>query len=1055
MLRALIASSIRFRGVVIALSLVVVAYGAYVATHARIDVFPEFAPPLVVIPTEAAGLSPEEVEALVTRPVENAVNGVGGLDSLRSQSIQGLSVVTAIFREGTDIFRARQMVAERLAEAAGQMPVGVKPPAMAPLTSATSMMLTVGLTSAKRSLMDVRTFADWTVRPRLLGVPGVAKVAVFGGEVRQIQVQVRPERLSAHGLSIEEVLAAARMATGVRGAGFVETDAQRIFLRSEGQSLTPEQLGEAVVAGHTGASLRLKDIARVALGAEPKLGDGAIDGEPGVLLVVSNQYGANTLEVTEAVERALEEMRPTFDAEGITLHPALFRPANFISTAMSNVNGSLLLGGALVALVLFAFLLDLRTAFISFTAIPLSLLAAVLVLDRFGASINTITLGGFAIAIGVVVDDAIIDVENIWRRLRENRAVTEPRPLFDVVLDASLEVRSAVVYATFIVALVFLPVLTLSGVQGRLFAPLAAAFLLATLASLAVALTLTPALCFVLLRGAKHAEEPRYIRALKARHRAALEAVSLRPGLVIVLVAVLCLAALATLPFFGGAFLPELREGHFIVHMSAVPGTSLQESLRLGKGVTRELLKSPHVRSVAQQVGRAEKADDTWGTHYSEFHVDLKPLSGKEAEGAQAEVRETLAKFPGVYFAVKPFLTERIEETISGVTAEVAIKLFGDDLDILDQKAGEVAAVIRRIDGAADVQVESPPGTPEVVARLRPDRLRLFGYQPVEVLEALQTAYQGSVVGQAYEGSRVVDVAVILDPALRRDPEAVGRLRLSRRDGPRIPLGELAEVYPTTGRYAVLHDGTRRRQAVTCNVRGRDLVSFVAEARKRIGKDVAFPAGVYPVFAGAAEAQAQAQRELLLHSALAAVGIAVLLALVVGSFRNLLLVLANLPFALVGGVLAVFFGGGWLSVGSLVGFVTLFGITMRNSILMVSHFEHLVAIEGVPWGAEAALRGASERLVPILMTALVTGFGLLPLALGSGQPGREIEGPMAIVILGGLVTSTALNLLVLPALALRYGRFERSYQTTGLNDRSEIHATGGLQSPSDRPGRSR
>ncbi len=969
MLKTIVARSLRFRGIVLALACLAVGYGLYAASTARRDVFPEFAPPQVVIQTEASGLSPEEVEALVTRPIEAAVNGVGGLETIRSESIQGLAVVTATFREGTRILQARQLVGERLATLAGQLPQGVHAPAMVPPTSAASLVLVIGLTSGARSLMDLRTFADWTLRPRLLGVPGIAKVVVFGGEVHQMQVQVRPERLLGYGLAIEDVLAAARRATGVRGAGFVETEAQRIVLRTEGQRLTPTELGEAVLAHREGAVVRLRDVANVLNAPEPKVGDGAIDGHPGVLLVLSSQFGENTEEVTEAVERALDEMAPAFASERITLHPALFRPASFVQTAIDNVMHSLLLGGVLVAVVLFVFLFDLRTAFISLTAIPLSLLGAVIVLDRLGLTLNTLTLGGLAIAIGEVVDDAIIDVENIFRRLRENRARGVPRPAFEVVLEASLEVRSAVVYATFVVALVFVPVLTLSGLQGRLFAPLGIAYILAVLASLVVAMTVTPALSLALLaRGLGDGAEPRFILALKRQYRRFLGGLTGRPALVLGATLALCLGAVATLPFFGGSFLPDLREGHFIVHMSAVPGTSLRESLRVGAAVAEDLLRS-------------------------------------------------------LYFSMRTFLAERIEETLSGAGAQVVVNVFGDELGVIDETAREIARVLARIAGAVDVQVASPAGTPEMIVRLRPERLKQFGFRTLDVLDAVQAGYQGAVVGQTYEGSRVFDVTVILDPADRRDPESVGGLLLRNDAGLRIPLRELADVYPATGRSSVLHFATRRRQVVTCNVRGRDPASFVAEARRRIRAEVTFPAGVYPAFAGVTEARARAQRQLLLHSSIAGAGIGLLLWLVFKSFRTLTLVLANLPFALVGGVIAVSVTGGWLSVGSLVGFVTLFGITMRNSIMMVSHFEHLVAVEGLTWGREAALRGASERLVPVLATALVTGLGLLPLAVGSGTPGREIEGPMAIVILGGLVTSTVLNLLVLPTLALRFGRF--------------------------------
>jgi CzcA family heavy metal efflux pump len=1024
MLQGLVQFSIRFRGVVIALACVLVGYGIYAVNRAKFDVYPDFAPPRVVIQTEAPGLSPEEVEALVTRPVENAVNGVPNIESIRSQSIQGLSVVTAVFEEHSDVYRARQTVNERLSELAGEMPQGVKAPVMAPLTSAASLVLAIGLTSEKRSLMDVRTFADWTLRPRLLGVPGVAKVVNFGGEVRQLQVQVQPDRLAAFDLSIDDVLSAARASTSVRGAGFVENETQRIVLQTEGQALTPAELGEVPLTHHNGTTVRLRDVARVVNAPEPKAGDAAIDGRPGVLMMISSQYGANTLEVTGALEGALNEIKPAISAEAMDLHDRVFRPANFIQASIRNISQSLLLGAVLVGVVLFLFLFNARTAFISLTAIPLSLLLAVEGLGRLGISLNTLTLGGLAIAIGEVVDDAIIDVENIFRRLRENRVKPAPLPAYRVVLDASIEVRSAVVYATFVVALVFVPVLTMTGVQGRLFAPLAIAYILAILASLVVALTLTPALSVVLLpRSASNAHETWFIAALKDQYRRGLQHVIERPALLLTGAGVLCAGALAAMPFFGGEFLPDLKEGHFILHMSAVPGTSIRETMRIGNALTRDLHALPFVDSVAQQIGRAEQADDTWGPYYAEVHVDLKPLRGDEAEEAEAQLRRRLADFPSVYFAVRRFLAERIEETISGVTAEVVVKIFGDDLDALDRASKEVAQTIAGVRGAADVQVESPPGAPRVVARLIPERLKQFGFHPVNVMEAVGTAYQGTPVAQIYEGTRVFDVAVILDENARQNPEEIGGLMLTNAEGLRVPLRELATMFEDTGRTVVLHEGTRRRQAVTCDVRGRDLTGFVDEARRVVQRKVTFPAGTYAVFGGASEAREETQREILINSLLAGAGIILLLAIVFRNMRNLLLVLANLPFALVGGVLAVFSIGGLLTVGGMVGFVTLFGITMRNSIMMISHYEHLVQREGMMWGAAAALRGASERLIPILMTATVTALGLLPLAIGSGEPGREIEGPMAVVILGGLVTSTALNLLVLPTLALRYGRF--------------------------------
>jgi len=1037
MLQALVHLSLKYRRVVVALACVLLGYGIYVASHAKLDVFPNFVQPQVVIQSECPGLAPEQVELLVTLPVETVVNGLGSMESLRSESIGGLSIITVVFKEGTDVFRARQLLAEQLAELAGELPASVKAPRMTPLTSSTMDLLKIGLVSDKLTPMELRTFADWTLKPRLLSVPGVAKCSIFGGEVRQLQIQVLPDRLLAHDLALSDVLAATRVSTGVMGAGFIETRNQRITLQTEGQALTPEILGEVVVAHTNGFSVRLKDIARVVEGAEPKFGDTVVMGRWGVLMTMSSQYGANTMEVTYSLEAALEEIKPVLEKEGITLYPRMHRPATFIEAALTNMKHSLGLGGILVAVVLFVLLGSIRTACISLTAIPLSLLAAVIVMEKCGITINTITLGGLAIALGEVVDDSIIDVENIFRRLRENKTLSQPRPIFSVVLDASLEVRSAVIFATFTVALVFLPVLTLTGIQGSFFAPLALSYILAIMASLLVALTITPALTYLLFdQGVRRHEDPLLQRWLKAGYGKVLGRIALWPRALIAVVLLICAMALAILPTGQGGLLPDFREGHFVLQVFAAPGTSLPEMLRLGTHISRALLANTNVATVEQQVGRAELGEDPWGPHRSEFHVDLvQGLSGAEQEETKGFIEGVLKGLPGLQFEVLTFLGDRIGETLTGETSPVVVNIFGDDLDVLDVKAREVAKVLDSVPGHADVQVKSPPGAPRIAVRLRPDRLTQFGFRPVEVLEAIQTSYQGAVVAQTHRGNQVADVAVILNAPDRRDPEAIGSLLLRNSQGSVLPLRQLAEVYPTTGRYSILHEGARRRQTVTCAPSGRDVTSFVQEAKQQVAAKVNFPAGTYAAFSGAAQAKEQAQRELLIHSAIAAVGILLLLSVAFHSWRNLLLVLANVPFALVGGVLAVWLttrfgeaGQGGLTIGSLVGFVTLFGITTRNSIMMISHLEHLVTVEGMTWGPQAVMHGASERLMPILMTATVTCLGLLPLALGAGEAGREIEGPMAIVILGGLMTSTLLNLLVLPTLALRFGRFEPTRQ---------------------------
>ena len=1023
---ALVAFAVRFRGIVLGLAIALAGFGIAMLPQAKYDVFPEFAPPSVVIQTEAPGLNPEQVEVLVTQPIEVAVNGLPSLVTLRSNSIQGVSVITATFRAGSDIYRVRQLVNERLTALAGRLPQGVRPPAMTALTSATSTVLLVGLTATGRTPMDLRTLADWTVRLRLLAVPGIAEVSVYGGAVRALQIEVRPHDLIRFGIGMNDVLAAGRRATGVRGAGFVDTANQRITLQTEGQSLSAEALSRTVLVNEGGASVTLADVADVVAAGEPPISAALVDGVPGVLIMVGAQYGANTREVTARVEAALAELKPALEREGVTLRPDLFKPASFITVANANVIQALGLGGILVVIVLFVFLYDWRTCIISAVAIPLSLIAAVIALQAMGESLNTMTLGGLAIAIGEVVDDAVIGVENVVRRLRENRRLGLPREEGRVVIDAILEVRTAVAYATFAVLLVFLPVLALSGIAGRLFGPLSLAYILAVVASLAVALTVTPALAMLLLTRRRSAEsdDPPVMRWSRQAYAWALSGVERASGLVIALAILLTLVGAALVPGFGSTFLPDLKEGHLILHMAGAPGTSLQESMRLGTRITGDLKAIPGIRAVASQIGRAEAGQDTAGTHYSEIHIDLDPgLGGAEQKSVEASIRALLAEFPGAAFSLKTFLTERIEETVSGAGAPVVISVFGSDLARIETAAADIARELAEVSGAADIQRSAPAGLPQVNVSLRPNDLRHWGVEAIDVLDVVRTAYQGDTVGQTYEGNAVFNVIVILASQPRGRLTTLGDLPLRTPNGRYVSLSQVADIYETAGRYQVQHQGAQRVQTVTANVKGRDVGSFMAAVKRKIAREVALPSGVYLGYSGSAEVQDRAQRDLLLYSGFAGFGILMLLAVVTGSVRNLLLVLVNLPFAFVGGVFAVFATGAVLSLGSIVGFVTLFGISLRNTIMMISHYEHLVVIEGRAWDVRTAIDGAADRLVPILMTSLVTGLGLLPLALGAGEPGREIEGPMALVILGGLVTSTILNLMILPTLALRFARF--------------------------------
>lgn len=1024
MLAPIVRFSVRFRGVVLALALLVMAYGVYDLLRAGLDIFPEFSPKLVIVQTEAPGLSAEQVEVLVTLPVERAISGLIGLAHVRSESIQGLSVVTAVFDEDTDRYLNRQQITERLARVAGHLPPGAGPPVAVPLASSSATILTMGVTSKRRSLMDLRSIVDYTIAPRVRSVKGVADINIFGGEERQLQIQVKPAELRRFGLGLEEVAHAAEQATGIAGGGFIENDNQRLTLRAVGQPSTPEQLAQVVLLRRAGHNITLGDVANVAYAPAPPIGAAAVNGQTGIVMMVIGQFGANTLTVSRRVEAALADLQPILAKEDVQLHPALFRPANYIETSVHNLAGHLLVGGAFVVAVLFLFLFNLRTAFISAMAIPLSVLTAIIVLRHYGVNLNIMVLGGLAIALGEVVDDAIIDTENIFRRLRENRALGAPRPVSEVVFAASMEVRGSVVYASFIVALVFVPLLTLGGVAGRLFAPLGQSYILAILASLLTALTVTPALCYLLLGHARlNADDPPLIRWLKPRYAALLARLARVPGITLAVTLAVCAAGALTLPELGGRFLPELREGHYIVHTTSVPGTSLAETLRLGRALQAAFHQVPGVISVSQFAGRAERSADTFGSHYAEYEVDLAPLSGAGQQHVLERLRAILASFPGIVFEVNTFLTERVDETVSGYTAPVVVNIYGKELDTLDAKAEEVAAVMRGLPGAADVQVRSPTGMPALHVRLRLGELASWGMQPLQVVQALQTAFEGRVVGRVFEGDRPYDIAVILDKPARDDPQDIAHLPLATPDGTVITLDQVARITETGDRYNILHRNAQRLQTVTCNVTDGDYDAFMKRLRRGLAEKVHFDADTYPEFTGSAVEQAAAREDLILHSLFAGIGVLLLVYVAIGSARHLAIILLNLPFSLLGGVLAALASGAALSVGSMVGFVTLFGITVRNSIMLVSHYQHLVEREGQTWNRDTAIRGAQERLPSILMTALVTALAMLPIAINSDNPGREIMGPMAAIIIGGLGTSTLLNLLILPTVLLRWGRF--------------------------------
>ena len=1021
-MRALVALCVRHYAALTALTLLALVLGSWSALQAPLDVFPEFVPSQVDIQTEAPGFAPQQVEELVTKQVENAVNGSAGLATLRSESIPGLSVVTITFAEGIDVHIAGQGISERLSELGSALPAGVATPKLSPLVSSTMDLLKIGLVSDQVDAYTLRDNADWVIKPRLLAVPGVAHVIVFGGDVRQIQILPDMRKLANFNVSLSDVADAAKAALPLRGAGFVDLAAQRVLLQSPTPQPDVEAISLAVVAVRNDTPVLLRDVAEIKVAPALRFGDCLIMAKHGVMLSLASQYGANTLTATLAVEKALTDLEPALQKQGITLYKSLHRPANFIERALQDLKQSLMIAAILILAVLYLFLRDIRAALIAFTAIPLSLLAAVAVLQHLGLTLNTMTLGGFAVALGVLVDDAIIGIENIMRRLRENARVAAPRPRLEVVRDASLEVRGPVIYATAVVIAVFLPELFTSSVQGHFVGPLALAFIFAVLASLLVAMTSTPALCALFLRQHAAGPEARWLTRLKSWQSAAVHGVGAHIPSTLGVLVVLVVAAAAALPLLGGTFMPDFREGHFVMQVSSsVTGTSLDEMLNVGQRISKDVLALPYVQSIEQQVGRAELSEDTWGPHRSEFHVELKPDATIDQSVAQDELRGILAHYPGVQSEVVTFLGDRISESLSGVNAQVAIKIFGADLDMLDMTADKVSAALGKVKGIVDLQFKRQSGTPAIAIHLMPAALAASGLKVQDVLDTVETAYAGAKVGQTFQGTRTVDVVVMLPAEVRGQPTQLQKLLIASPLGP-VALSQVADVEVTQGRYSIEHDGGQRLVVVTFNVGAGSLQGVVNLARQAISQSVSLPPGVFLEFTGAAEAELKTRNELLLYSGLALALIVMILFVAFHWQVNSWLVLANLPFSLIGSVLAIFVSGLGISLGTVVGLVTVFGVSARNAILQLAHYEHLVEVERAQWNLALVIRGANERLVPILMTAAVTALGLAPLAFGLNQPGQEIEGPMAVTVLGGLLSSTLLNLLVLPALAMRYTR---------------------------------
>ena len=1026
MMRWLVERSLRLRFVVVALALVLIVAGSRAAQNTPLDVFPEFAPPLVEIQTEAPGLSTGEVESLVTVPLENAMNGVPGLRTLRSKSVLGLSSVVMIFEEGTELMGARQLVQERLLRIATSLPTAAHPPVILSPLSSLSRVLKIGLTSERLSQVELSTLARWTIRPRLMAIRGVANVAIWGQRDRQLQVLVDPDRLRSNNLTLADVVTAAREGTAVAAGGYLETPQQRLAIAHFPAVSTPADLRQIIVRpgaagggapGTPGNALRIGDVAEVVEGFPPPIGDAVINRGDGLMLIVEKQPDGNTLQVTRDVEAAMAALKPGLP--DVAIDTTIFRPATFIEMSLQNLNRALLIGCVLVMLVLIVFLYDWRTALISIIAIPLSLIAAALVLRYRGGTLDTMVIAGLIIALGEVVDDAIIDVENIVRRLRLNAAAGNPRSAFDVVLDASVEVRSAVVYGSLIVILVFIPVFMLEGLAGSFFRPLALSYVLAILASLLVALIVTPALSLLLLPKHTHEREAPVVTRLKGRYRRWLPGLIAAPKRAIAIVAVSLAVTAAAFPFLGEEFLPNFQEYDFLMHWVEKPGTSLEAMRRVTVNAGRELMDVEGVRNFGAHIGRAEVADEVVGINFTELWISLDPSVDYKTK--VAEIQSVVDGYPGLTRDLLTYLRERIKEVLTGASATIVVRIFGPNLTQLAATAGEVRQALGTVNGVADLTVQQLTVVPQVEVRMRPEAAQIAGVTPAQIRDSMATLLRGTKVGEIYDDQKIFDTVVWSLPAVRSDLFAIKRLPIDTGNGGYVPLEAVADVTLAPTPNEITREGGSRRIDVTTNVRDRDLGAVAQDIQTALAA-VTFPEGYHAEVLGEYAAREASQNRLLAIGFLSLLGILLILHVDFGSARLVAMVALTLPFALIGGVAAAFLSGGVLSLGSLVGFVTVLGIAARNGIMLVSHYRHLEDVEGVPFGPELVERGAEERLAPILMTALATGLALVPIVVGGSRSGQEVEHPMAVVILGGLVTSTVLNLFLLPALYYRYGR---------------------------------
>jgi CzcA family heavy metal efflux pump len=1044
--------SLRNRLFVVLGALLLLVWGSIETTRTPVDVFPDLTAPTVTVVTEAEGMAPADMEGLVTFPIETALNGAPGVRRVRSSTKIGLSVITVEFAWGTDAYLARQIVAEKLQLAKASLPPGIEAPVMAPAASIMGEIMFIALTwddpakvgagdtaangsTATMSTVALKNTADYVLRKRLLAVPGVAEALPIGGDLQQFQVTLKPERLAAYGLTIDQVVKAVEGANRNAAAGFYAENGQEYLIQGIGRVRTTEDIAEAVVAVKNGQPVLIRHIADVALGIAVVRGVGSTNGKPAVVIGIQRQPSANTLELTRVLDRTLADIQQSLPA-GMKIETRLFRQADFIETSIANLMAALRDGAILVVAIVFAFLLSVRSTAITLIALPLSLVATILAMKALGATINTMTLGGIAIALGALVDDAIIVVENIVRRLRQNYAKTEAQreSTMHVVFLATKEIQGSIVFATLIIMLVFVPLFFLSGVEGRLMVPLGLAYVISLFASLLVSITVTPVLASMFLGNSKEIKahnEPRFVLWLHQAYRRTLDATLTRWKEISAVSGALLVAALIGLGLAGQAFLPDFNEGTLTVGVETIPGTALADSARLGQMVEEVLLSHPEVVATARRTGRSPLDPHALDVHQSEIEVSLK-MGARSKDEFLAALRTDFAKLAGVQVVVGQPISHRIDHMLSGTRANIAVKIFGTDLVELRKLAEQVKGVMATVEGAVDVQPEQQTDIPFLTIKYRRDALARHGLSAAELSESIEAAFSGLNVGKVVQGQATFDLVVRYDPAVRDNLDTIRATLVTTPTGARLPLSALADIQNDRGPYFINRENVQRKIVVMANVAGRDLKSVVVEMQAKVAKEVKLPAGYHLEFGGQFESAAEASRVLLLLGSAVVVGIFLLLFVAFHSARDAFLVMLNLPLSIIGGVVGVYLAGGVVTIASIIGFITLFGIATRNGVMMISHIHHLIDHDEAETLAEAVKRGAEERLIPILMTALAAGLALVPLALSAGQPGSEIQAPMAVVILCGLISSTVLNMVVVPALYLRFGAVRQALATGGV-----------------------